>query len=207
MEQFKVTRLQPTQAQHAGALFAASHGEYPGFCHVFDDDRTRRRVLRTFMAATAGDAARYGHPLAAVDGDDLLGVALWMPPGSFPLSAMRQVRMTPALIRVMLLAPWSMRNFARLGTGLAKTHPDETAWYLQAMGVHPKAQRRGVGRRLITAGVAAADQADMPCYLQTSDPANVDYYHRYGFEVVQHEIYGYPGGHPYIGMRRKPRVS
>jgi ribosomal protein S18 acetylase RimI-like enzyme len=81
-------------------------------------------------------------------------------------------------------------------------HPSETSWYLQAMSVHPRAQRRGVGTRLMTPALALADETNLPCYLQTSDPANIDYYRRFGFEVTQPAIKTFRGGPDYIGMTR-----
>jgi hypothetical protein len=51
-------------------------------------------------------------------------------------------------------------------------------------------------------GLAGADASGLPCYLQTSDPANVAYYQRFGFEVIQPAIETIPSGHSYIGMLR-----
>lgn len=198
----RVERLEPARSGQAGALIAASHAEYPAFRHVFPDADVRRRVLRTFMEATARDAAAHGHALVAWAPDGLLGVALWMPPGTFPLSTVRKVRMGPALGRAALAARGSMRSFARVGAALEKAHPPGPAWYLQAMGVHPRAQRRGVGSRLMAPALAMADSAGLPCYLQTSDRANVDYYRRHGFEVTQDAIQTFPGGPVYVGMAR-----
>jgi GNAT superfamily N-acetyltransferase len=90
----------------------------------------------------------------------------------------------------------------RVGAALENAHPAEAAWYLEAMGVHPRAQRRGVGSRLITPVLTLADESGLPCYLQTSDPANIEYYRRYGFEVSQPSIETIPDGPRYIGMTR-----
>lgn len=132
----------------------------------------------------------------------MVGVALWLPPGTFPPSAWRQARMAVPLTRVALTAGRSFRTFMRVGAALMAAHPPHTTWYLQAMGVHPRAQRRGIGARLMEPGLAGADAAGLPCYLQTSDPANVAYYQRFGFEVIQPAIETIPGGHTYIGMLR-----
>lgn len=68
-----------------------------------------------------------------------------------------------------------------LGTALEKAHPDQDAWYLQILGAHP---RRGVGGKPVAHGPERARDDDAPCYLQTSDPANVAYYERFGFAVT-----------------------
>ena len=42
---------------------------------------------------------------------------------------------------------------------------DEPVWYLQALGVHPDAQRRGVGAALLSAGLAVVDADHAACHL------------------------------------------
>lgn len=197
-----VARLRPRQAQVAGALLCASHADYPAFRHVLPDPRRRRRMLRPFLAASARDAAIHGHGLVARQGAELVGVALWMPPRAFPLSTARKARMTPDLLRTLAVARGAASAFVRLGTALEHAHPSEAAWYLQALGIHPRRQRHGIGRRLVTEGIALAEEDGAPCYLQTSDPANIAYYERFGFRVTQPAIRTYPGGPTYTGLTR-----
>ena len=203
----RVAPLHPSRAAPAGDLLAASHADYPGFVHLFPDPARRRRVVRSFMAATAHDAARSALALVAEDDDGILGVALWMPPGRFPLSALRKARMTPALLRAAVAARAAFPAFARVGTTLERDHPPGSFWYLQALGVHPRAQRRGVGRRLVTPVLTQADHHGHPCHLHTSDPANVGYYRRFGFAVSRPAIEVFTDGPRYIGMTRPANVA
>ncbi|MPZ86703.1 MAG: GNAT family N-acetyltransferase [Nitriliruptorales bacterium] len=200
----RIEPLRPNRAVEAGDVLAASHADYPAFRHLFPDPAVRRRVLRPLMTAAARDAATHARAMVAHDDDGMLGIALWMPPGTFPLSSGRKARMTPALLRVALAARGSFLAFARVGTALEKAHPVDPAWYLQAMGVHPRAQRRGVGQRLLTSTLALADEAGLPCHLHTSDPANVDYYRRFGFQVSRPAIQVFTNGPHYIGMATPP---
>jgi ribosomal protein S18 acetylase RimI-like enzyme len=199
--------LPASRAPEAGDVLAASHADYPGFRHLFPDPERRRRVVRPFMTATARDAAAHARALVADDDDGMLGVALWMPPGAFPLSAGRKARMAPALLPVILAAGRAFPAFARVGAALERDHPAEPAWYLQAMGVHPRAQRRGVGTQLITPVLALADDTGVACHLHTSDTANVEYYARFGFEVRRPAIPVFADGPTYVGMIRAPRGS
>jgi GNAT superfamily N-acetyltransferase len=191
-------------APAAGGLLAASHGEYPAFRRLLPDPAVRARVLRPFMAVSARDAARYGRPLAArVDGR-LVGVALWMPPGRFPLSPLRKARMVPALARAGLAAGVRFVRFARVAPVLEQGLPDGRFWYLQAMGVHPSAQRQGIGSALMAAGLALVDTDNLVCHLHTSDQANLAYYGRWGFELTQPAIHAGADGPTYYGMTRPP---
>src|SRR5215212_7785 len=83
-EPIRIDVLSPHLASEAGDLLAASHADYPSFTHLFPDPPRRRRVLRPFMSAAARDAALHARAMAASDDNGIVGVALWMPPGTFP---------------------------------------------------------------------------------------------------------------------------
>jgi hypothetical protein len=85
--------LSSGQAEAAGAILARSHADYPSFRHLFPDDERRPRVLAAMFTGVARDAARLGSAYGALGGDgELRGVALWLAPGRFPWSALRQLR-------------------------------------------------------------------------------------------------------------------
>jgi ribosomal protein S18 acetylase RimI-like enzyme len=198
----RVDPLSPKQAALAGDLLAASHADYPSFRHLLPDAATRHRVLRRFMTAVARDAAAHARALVAHDKSGFLGVALWMPPGSYPLSLRRKLQMTPALLGVALVAGGAFLAFARVGTTLEQAHPADRGWYLQALGVHPRAQRRGVGRVLLAPVLALADEAGLACHLHTADPTNIGYYRRFGFEIIEPALQVFPKGPSYTSMTR-----
>ncbi len=202
MTDLRVEPLSTNEAAVAGAVLSASHHNYPAFRVEFPDPRVRHRVLLPFQIAAARDGAVYGSLLGAYLDNDLLGVALWQPPGRFPLSALRKARMTPALLRVVLAAPRTFPLFARSGAALEQAFPEEPVWYLQALGIHPNAQRRGVGGALLAAGLAIVDADHVACHLHTSEKANVEYYKRWGFELTQPGFPAGPGGPTYYGMTR-----
>jgi ribosomal protein S18 acetylase RimI-like enzyme len=73
------------------------------------------------------------------------------------------------------------------------------------MGIRPEAQRAGLGRRLLQSGLDLADRDRIDCYLETSDRANVGFYERFGFTVVDDDLALVPGGPTHVAMRRAPR--
>ena len=199
-------RIEAAGAASAGAaasVLCRSHAEYPAFRHLFPDPVRRRRVLRPFLTATARDAARHGRLDVARVGDRVVGAALWMPPGAWPASPRRKLRMTPALTVALLAAAGGARPWLRTGAALDEDTGDE--WYLIALGIDPSAQRRGAGRRLLDPVLTRADADGAAVGLHTSDPANVAYYLRSGFEVSRPLGELFPGGPAYLRMRRPPR--
>jgi ribosomal protein S18 acetylase RimI-like enzyme len=197
-----IRSLTTADAPAAGALLTASHGDYPAFRLEFPDPSIRGRVLLPFQTAAARDVARHGNAVGAYLDHQLAGVALWQPPGQFPLSVLRKARMTPALLRVAIADPRAFPRFAASGSALERTLPATPVWYLEALGVHPNAQRRGIGAALLANGLATVDADNLPCYLHTSDPANIDYYQRWGFELTQPGFPAGRGGPTYYGMTR-----
>jgi GNAT superfamily N-acetyltransferase len=63
-------------------------------------------------------------------------------------------------------------------------HPTEPHWYLAILGVRPERTGRGLGGALLEPGLARADAEGMPSYLENSNPRNVPFYERHGFDVV-----------------------
>jgi ribosomal protein S18 acetylase RimI-like enzyme len=57
-------------------------------------------------------------------------------------------------------------------------------WYLDAIGVDPSRQGRGVGDALVRHGLDAAADAGVVAILETALAGNVRYYERFGFRVV-----------------------
>ena len=202
MSMLRIRALGTADARSAGAVLVASHADYPAFRMEFPAADVRRRVLLPFQTAAVRDAARYGCADGSFVADQLAGVALWQPPGRFPLSPRRKIRMTPALVRAAAAAPSAFPRFARSGAALERAIPTEPVWYLQALGVHPGAQRRGVGAALLAEGLARVDADKLACHLHTSDPANLEYYRRWGFRLTQPAFTAGPGGPTYYGMTR-----
>jgi ribosomal protein S18 acetylase RimI-like enzyme len=188
----------------AGTLLAASHGDYPAFRALAPDPAVRRRMLLPFQTGAVRDVVRNGHAYGVFTDGELVGVSLWQPPGRFPLSRTRKLRMAPALLRSATAAPRAFRRLARSGAALEREFPNEPVWYLEALGVDPGVQRRGVGAALLTAKLVLVDTDRVACYLHTSDHANVEYYRRHGFELTQPGFPAGPGGPTYYGMTRPP---
>ncbi|HEX2052775.1 MAG TPA: GNAT family N-acetyltransferase [Actinomycetota bacterium] len=134
------------------------------------------------------------------------GIAVWLPPGAFPWSAWRKLKATGPFLKVWAADPRSFRTFTRLGENSELNHPTDPHWSLEALGIRPEAQRRGLGSRLLQPVLERADSEGLPCYLETSDPANVAFYERFGFEVVR-QVPLIPDGPPHVAMRRAAETS
>lgn len=82
--------------------------------------------------------------------------------------------------------------------------PREPHWSLALIGADPAAQGTGQGGALLRSGLAQADAAGLPTYLESSKAANIPVYEHFGFAV--REEFALPGGGPVLwSMWRDPR--
>ncbi len=163
----------------------------PGWAAVLPDARHRRTALRCVVAVALADSGR--HVRAAFLDGRVVGAAVWQPPGRYPMSGWRQVRAVPRMLPLVRLGRRA-RDVQQFGAAIDAAFPSMPVRYLQALGVAPDAQGRGVGSRLLADGLAEADMAVESVYLETGKADNVAYYERYGFALTPP-----PGGPLYDG--------
>jgi GNAT superfamily N-acetyltransferase len=131
------------------------------------------------------------------DGD--AGAALWALPGRWREDA----RDTLSLLRLTLPGvlprlPWILRGLGQVEV----RHPVERHLYLAVLGVDPDQQGTGVGSRLIRPGLDLCDRERLPAYLETGKEANLAFYGRHGFHVLDRlEL---PKGPPVWFLWREP---
>jgi GNAT superfamily N-acetyltransferase len=200
-------RIEPLLVRNAaavGRLLAASHLNCPAYQVLWPNSTTRARALTTYLTTIARDAARCGGAVLAKDAGTEVGVALWLPPGAFPLSIVRKVALTPAMLRMAAAGPRAAATLGLLGARIARGSWAEPIWYLRAIGVHPDARRRGVGALLLAPVLARADEESAHCRLHTCDPSIVPYFQRHGFRMCGRELPVRRGAASYLAMVRQP---
>jgi GNAT superfamily N-acetyltransferase len=201
----RIEPLRDINAVAVGRLLAASHQDYPAYQVLWPNPKARQRALRTYLTAIAKDAASWGDAVLAKDGNQEVGVALWLPPGAFPLSATRKARLLPTMLRMAAGSPRGTIALGVIGNRASRGDWSEPTWYLRAMGVHPDARRRGVGALLMAPVLARADEEGARCKLHTSDPGIVPYFQRHGFRLTGPEVPVRAGAASYLPMIRMPR--
>lgn len=184
----------------AGAVLARAFADDPMFRYVLPESGDRARFLSRYGVALARFGRLFGAAHTTSDGQ---GVAVWAVPGA----AMSPVEaMASGLVEVTAQLPLEAR--ARLAT---MTHEFATVrerlapephWYLMLVGVDPGSQGRGLGSTLLAPVLRRADADGRPCYLETAEERNLEFYRRQGF-AVQAEI-DLPDGGPHIWMMRRP---
>jgi ribosomal protein S18 acetylase RimI-like enzyme len=131
----------------------------------------------------------------AIDG--LAGVALWLPPGvtsdEEALGSLIE-RTSPASVQ---------QDAAGVFGQMASYHPHEPHWYLPLIAVDPARQGQQLGDKLLAHGLARCDADRLPAYLESSNPRNLSFYQRHGFEPLGRIQVG--SSPTLVPMLRKPR--
>ena len=85
-------------------------------------------------------------------------------------------------------------------------HPSQPHWYILILGIHPDHQGKGLGGDLLKNVLQRADNERVPVYLESSNPKNLDFYRKHGFQVTQ-EIVPTAGCPPVWGLVRMPEFG
>jgi len=185
----------------ASRVVGAAFDDDPVTSFLYPDSSRRRGYLWAI-----GVGLRTALPLGATyttPAPGIEGVAAFAPPGRYPRPwwvEAWQFRAAP--LRVPL---GTMLRAVRVSDALSRVHPKEPHWFLETLAVHPDRQRQGVGSFLIMPTLERADRDALPVYLETTKPANVTYYRRFGFEVLEDLTVG--GGELRVWtMLRPPRI-
>jgi ribosomal protein S18 acetylase RimI-like enzyme len=131
------------------------------------------------------------------------GGALWLPPNTWHLGPLAQLRLAPGMLAA------TGRRFPQLMRAIATieaNHPKAPHFYLPFVGVEPAMQGRGLGTALMRPILERCDREGLPAYLESTTPRNRACYERQGFQVT--EEFAFPrGGPPSWRMWRAPGAT
>lgn len=128
---------------------------------------------------------------------DFAAVALWLPPGIEP-GGDATVTLFEATVDSRIFDDL-LGVFAQMD----QAHPTIPHWYLPWFGVDCMRQGQGLGSFLMAPCLETVDKDHLPAYLDSTNPRNVAFYQRHGFEVTGQRQAG--SSPPIISMLREPR--
>ena len=86
---------------------------------------------------------------------------------------------------------------------MSSYHPNEPHWYLPLLGVDPLHHGKELGSALMQHAIVTCDLDNKFAYLESSNPKNIPFYERHGFELLGTiQVNTSPSIFP---MLRKPR--
>jgi ribosomal protein S18 acetylase RimI-like enzyme len=161
---------------------------------VWPDPQKYLSHFSTFAKAIGGKAFAYG---CAHYVGNYSGAALWLPPDVHP-----DVDQLIALLQSSG-SDEAKKDSPGVFEKMSSYHPNEPHWYLPLLGVDPLHHGKGLGSALMQHAIVTCDLDKISAYLESSNPKNVPFYERHGFELLGTiQVNTSP---PIFPMLRKPR--
>ncbi|OBF96159.1 N-acetyltransferase GCN5 [Mycolicibacterium flavescens] len=194
----------PAARQHvrqmSGVLARAFYDD-PVMKWMLPNDAARERALSRVFATMIRHHFLRTEGVEVAGGRRIGAAALWDPPGEWRQTGLQELRMMPAFIRAMGA---NVRRGQAMAELMKQHHPEEPHWYLGVIGSDPTVRGTGYGQALMRSRLDRCDAEHAPAYLESSNPDNIAYYRRFGFDVTG-EIALPDGGPPMWPMWRQPR--
>jgi ribosomal protein S18 acetylase RimI-like enzyme len=167
---------------------------------MFDDPEIRSGQLTRWMRFVVEMGLTRGHVYTAGGN---AAAAVWSPPDVTLFDEVWGPRMVETLRG--LVGERTGEVIPPLARAMAVQPVDEPYFYLFTLGTHADHQSRGLGGCVLEPVLALCDAQGISAYLESSNPRNLPFYERHGFEVVG-EISLVEGGPIIRPMQRKPRA-
>jgi GNAT superfamily N-acetyltransferase len=197
METVDARVVGPADADPVAETLALAFFADPVWSWVFGDPTRRHEQLVALWGLFVAAAVDHGWVWTTPG----YGAAtLWIPPGRPELAEPYASQLAPLLDGLVgPRAALVTEVFERFEAA----HPhDEDHFYLSLFGTHPDHRGRGIGMGLLAANLARIDDAGMPAYLESSNPANDRRSGSVGFE--RHGEFTLPDGGPTVTTMWRP---
>jgi ribosomal protein S18 acetylase RimI-like enzyme len=142
---------------------------------IWPDSQQYQMYFPSFVRAFAGKAFTHR---SAYYVDGYAAAALWLPPDVLPDDDML------SSVFQRSLSEQRQKDVIAVFDHMGHYHPSEPHWHLPLMGVDPLKQGKGFGSALMQHALVRCDRDNKLAYLESSNPRNIPFYERYGFELL-----------------------
>ncbi len=197
-----IDKLKVTDIQEAAQALSRAFHDDPLQTYVLPDPEQRAQRSPDLFATLLHYGHQFGEAFISAG-----GAAVWIPPGGEitpERAAQSGLDQLPSILgQDAFIKFGQMLDFLQ---PLAAAAMPQEFWYLMVVGVEPNYQGRGVGTALLRPILKRADEARVPCYLETFNDRNIVFYERLGFEIARDVVEPLSGLRVWT-LRRDPRVS
>ncbi len=176
----------PVHATHAdvdaaAAVLTASFLDDPVQRWIFGEVDDYAGAVRALFDVFVPEYFAIGHTFVVHGPGGVSGAALWAPPDRHILQG--------DAVQVLFerLGPFLGDQLVPRLSEVSRVdefRPAEPHLYLGILGVDPGAQSSGLGTALVAPVLAECDRMGLLAHLESSNPRNIPFYRRHGFEVT-----------------------
>jgi len=170
--------VRPEEVPAAASSLVRAFYDDPLLEYMFPEARTRRRALHRFFTLQLRQTPKERGLAYTTEGCH--STALWVPPRTGPPGAREMIAQVPKLYILGRRAGAALR----LVQLVEPRHPRKPHYYLGGLGTDPSWQHRGLGSAVLAPVLERCDREGKPAYLEVSVEANIAFYNRHGFEVI-----------------------
>lgn len=180
-----IVRLERKDLSRAASALGRAFYDDPLQSYVLPDPALRVERSPAHFAPILEYGLRFGTVLTTAG--EPKGAAVWLPPGETAVTDERAIEAGLDKLPDVLGAAGADRFFSVLATidPYHRTDVPAEHWYVLVVGVEPDAQGQGLGRALLAPVLEEARRDRLPCYLETAQPQNVEFYRHLGFRVLR----------------------
>jgi ribosomal protein S18 acetylase RimI-like enzyme len=196
-------KAKPSDVSRLSDVLAQAMNEDPVICWLIPRSETRQRVLPRFFALLIRHL--YLPTDEVYTTEDLAAAALWLPPGNAAPPTSDTLRLASHAVLLLPRVGGALMRAPRMLRLLDSNHPKEPHCYLALLGTEPARQGHGIGSAMLSSQLECCDASGIPAYLESSNPRNIAFYARHGFEVTK-ELELAPAGPSMWLMWREPKA-
>jgi len=183
-----IIKLSKNHIIPAGAVLGRALKDDPVSVHVTPDEVKRHLTMECVFRMTCYLGVKYGEVYAT--SADLEGVAVWIPYEYYKDKFWRNLKAAfkGRMWKMGLDASRNIKPIREYSTAAHRKYAPTNHWYLQSLGVEPIHQGKGYGSLLLEHFIEKIATDSLPIFLETSTQRNVNFYERFGFQVMEEEI-------------------
>jgi GNAT superfamily N-acetyltransferase len=202
-----ILELPRARIPDAVALLCREFIDDPALLAYEPEPERRNQVGRVIFGDSLRFHVRFGTVWSAMLDDELIGVAICVPPdlGKRSLDYRIRNRLRGIITRRRLagIAPEASRKLFEGYAKAEKIHPPEPHWYPMFFAIAARFQNRGYGTQLLQPVLSAADNAGLLTFSESPIPRNHSFFRRLGFTIGE-PAFLFPDAPPNYPMYRKP---
>jgi ribosomal protein S18 acetylase RimI-like enzyme len=166
--------------QQVANILTESFLDDPSFSFVFGENYHKVSALNAFFEMFVTDAMQRGEIMIAPDEQ---GACIWYPAEVEIFNEQFEDTLGKIIYTISEIAgKESGKRFEQLIEKVGENEPTQKHCEVFFIGLKPSARRKGIGKSLLKPVLDYADTNQVGCYLVSSNPRNISFYERYGFQ-------------------------
>jgi len=168
------------QIQRVANILTASFIDDPSFSYVFADTCHQVSAVNAFFEIFATDAMQRGKIEIAPDEQ---GACMWYTAEVDIFNEQFEEAIGKIINAISEIAgKESGKRFEHIIEKISQNEPTQKHCEVFFIGLKPSARNKGIGKSLLKPVLDYADTNQVDCYLVSSNPRNISFYERHGFQ-------------------------